>query len=259
MRFRIGTNMRNLQDLIERLLDRPRTQLERGRLSLALWLGEIVHRLTALPSAFREVSLRRAIAYAALTAVIATPSAMYLMERGQRLAKERAYEALTLSAAVETGFLRASMSNLLAERAQLADALLDAGYTVHTGNDIMVKVVATGYSSSIYETDSTPFITAANTSTRDGILALSRDLLKRYTPGAPFDFGDRVHLPGLGEFIVEDSMNSRWNNRVDIWFPSRLEALRFGVKEVYLRTLDEDLTTPDELSEVEPASDVDGL
>jgi 3D (Asp-Asp-Asp) domain-containing protein len=120
-------------------------------------------------------------------------------------------------------------------------------------------VIATGYSSSIYETDSTPFITASNTRTREGILALSRDLLKRYTPGAPFDFGDRVHVPGLGEFIVEDSMNSRWNNRIDIWFPSRLEAVRFGVKEVYLRTIDEDLTQPDELSNHVPVSAVSGL
>jgi hypothetical protein len=90
-------------------------------------------------------------------------------------------------------------------------------------------------------------------------LALSRDLLKRYTPGAPFDFGDRVHVSGLGEFIVEDSMNQRWNNRIDIWFPSRLQALHFGVKEVYLRTISEDLTVPDEISETEPPASMTGM
>ncbi len=103
-------------------------------------------------------------------------------------------------------------------------------------DEVMVKVVATGYSSTPIETDDTPFITAANTPTRDGILALSRDLLSEYTRGAPFSFGDRVHVSDLGEFIVEDTMNKRWRNRIDIWFPSRGQAFQFGVREAYLST-----------------------
>lgn len=89
-------------------------------------------------------------------------------------------------------------------------------------------VVVTGYSSSREETDSTPFLTASMTQVRTGCLALSRDLLRTFTPEAPFDFGDWVVLPGTGVFIVEDTMHPRWKNRADIWFPDRRQAIRWG-------------------------------
>jgi len=38
----------------------------------------------------------------------------------------------------------------------------------------------------------------------------------------------------LGEFTIEDSMNRRWRRHVDIWFPSRREALVFGRREITL-------------------------
>ena len=229
-------------------------------LTMMLAIGEIIHRLTLAPGfVASRVSTRRVLGMSVLVALVVTPSVLYLNERELHLGEKSAYRSLLISSASEAGFLRASLAELLSERDRFNGFLLDEGYTIHSGDDVTVKVVATGYSSSVRETDSTPFITASNTRTRDGILALSRDLLKRYTPGAPFDFGDRVHVPGLGEFVVEDSMNSRWNNRIDIWFPSRLEALRFGVHEVYLRTVDQDLTPPEELSESEPAVTVSGL
>ena len=118
--------------------------------------------------------------------------------------------------------------------ASLRQHLLDAGVPVYDENgSVSLKVLGTGYSSSVIETDNTPFITAANTRTRPGVVALSRDLLQRYTPGAPFDFGDRIHIAGLGEYSVEDSMNRRWTKRIDIWFPSRSEAFYFGKKNLY--------------------------
>lgn len=97
-----------------------------------------------------------------------------------------------------------------------------------SAREVAVTVSVSAYTSRECETDDTPFITAANTSTRPGVLALSRDLLKRYTPGAPFDFGDIVHIKGLGDFVVEDSMNGRWRNRADIWFESVDDARAFG-------------------------------
>ena len=81
-------------------------------------------------------------------------------------------------------------------------------------------VVITGYSSTVDQTDSTPFITASNKRVRPGIVAAN--FLPFGTQiKVPKYFGDRV-------FIVEDRMNKRFNNRVDIWFTSRGEALRFG-------------------------------
>lgn len=89
-------------------------------------------------------------------------------------------------------------------------------------------VTITAYSSTRDQTDSTPFITASNTQVRPGIVALSRDLLREFTPGAPFSFGDRVEIVGVGTFTVEDTMNSRYTKRVDIWFSSRHAARRWG-------------------------------
>jgi len=100
--------------------------------------------------------------------------------------------------------------------------------------EIAVLVTVSGYTSRSCETDNTPFVTAANTSTRRGVIALSRDLVRRYTPGAPFEFGDVVHLNGIGDFVVEDVMNERWSRRADIWFESVPQALRFGRRHAML-------------------------
>jgi 3D (Asp-Asp-Asp) domain-containing protein len=105
-----------------------------------------------------------------------------------------------------------------------------------SGGDTLAfrSVVVTGYTSSPHETDSTPFLTASMTRVRSGCLALSRDLLRSFTPGAPFDFGDWVVIPGVGLFIVEDTMNERWTNRADIWFADRREALRWGRRVAWI-------------------------
>jgi 3D (Asp-Asp-Asp) domain-containing protein len=103
-----------------------------------------------------------------------------------------------------------------------------------SGREIAVAVSVSGYTSRLCETDDTPFITAANTSTRRGVIALSRDLVRRYTPGAPFEFGDVVHLNGIGDFVVEDAMAGRWERRADIWFESVAEAREFGRRRVML-------------------------
>lgn len=89
-------------------------------------------------------------------------------------------------------------------------------------------VTVTGYSSSASQTDSSPFVTAVSTEARSGVIALSQDLLREFSPGAPFAFHDRVEIPGLGQFLVEDTMHRRWRRRADIWFPSRGEAMRWG-------------------------------
>jgi 3D (Asp-Asp-Asp) domain-containing protein len=94
----------------------------------------------------------------------------------------------------------------------------------------MVSVTITGYSSTVEQTDDTPEITATNTNVREGVIALSQDLLTEFTPGAPFSFHDRVEIPGLGRFFIEDTMHERWMRRADVWFPSREEALQWGLR-----------------------------
>ncbi|MCK4413244.1 MAG: 3D domain-containing protein [Candidatus Eisenbacteria sp.] len=117
----------------------------------------------------------------------------------------------------------------------------------HGDNLEFRKIVVTGYTSSRRETDSTPFLTASMTRVRQGCLALSRDLLRTFTPGAPFDFGDYVMLPGVGVFIVEDTMNARWRNRGDIWFADRSTALHWGHRRAWIARLPEPIPEEGEL------------
>ena len=93
-----------------------------------------------------------------------------------------------------------------------------------------LAVVVTAYSSTDWQTDDTPFITAAGTQVRDGIIA--NNLLP---------FGTKVRLPEIyGDkiFVVEDRMNSRKGYyHVDIWFPSYEEAKNFGAERTYIEVL----------------------
>jgi len=90
-------------------------------------------------------------------------------------------------------------------------------------------VVVTAYSSTVDQTDDTPFITANGTMVRDGIIAAN--FLR---------FGTKVRFPSLyGEkvFDVTDRMHERFSDRVDIWMETREEAVQFGVKRVEIEVL----------------------
>ena len=85
-----------------------------------------------------------------------------------------------------------------------------------------LKVDVTWYTSSVRETDSTPFITADGSRVRDGIIAVSRNL-QDY-----FAYGDSLYIEDLGWFEVRDCMHQRWINSVDIWCDDREYALQNG-------------------------------
>lgn len=87
-----------------------------------------------------------------------------------------------------------------------------------------MMIVATAYSSTLDQTDDTPFITAWNTSVRDGIVATN------FLP-----FGTKIMMPeifGNKVFTVEDRMNRRYWYRIDVWFPERQMAKEFGIKKI---------------------------
>ncbi len=94
-----------------------------------------------------------------------------------------------------------------------------------------IKVVLTAYSSTIAQTDSTPFITANGTYVHDGIVANN---------GLPF--GTEIRIPDIyGDkvFSVEDRMHwSKGSYQFDIWFPTYEQAKNFGVKYAYVEILD---------------------
>ena len=79
------------------------------------------------------------------------------------------------------------------------------------------------------QTDDTPMITASGLDleghdlTELRVCALSRDLLARW--GGPFDYGDQIFIdlpePELsGWWTIEDTMASRWTNRIDLLVPT---------------------------------------
>ncbi|MFA5368462.1 MAG: hypothetical protein WC303_00420 [Candidatus Paceibacterota bacterium] len=90
-----------------------------------------------------------------------------------------------------------------------------------------ILVVITAYSSTVDQTDDTPFITANGTFVRDGIVANNM-----------LPFGTKLKIPELygdKEFVVADRMNARKSSyHLDVWMPSRLEAINFGVKKAYI-------------------------
>ncbi len=83
-------------------------------------------------------------------------------------------------------------------------------------------VAITAYSSTEDQTDSTPFIAASGKHVYDGMIAAN------FLP-----FGTKVKIPALfGEkiFTVEDRMNRRYTERMDIWFSTREQAINFGIR-----------------------------
>lgn len=106
-----------------------------------------------------------------------------------------------------------------------------------TEDEVSLQVIktyivrATAYSSTVDQTDDTPFITASGTHVRDGIIAAN------FLP-----FGTTVRIPELyGDklFVVEDRMNQRYWHNIDIWFPERSLAKEFGAKKIKIEVVSE--------------------
>ena len=96
---------------------------------------------------------------------------------------------------------------------------------------IKMEVIVTAYSSTFWQTDDTPYITAAGTWVRNGIVAAN------FLP-----FGTKIRIPeiyGDEVFVVEDRMHPRNHYHVDVWLPSYWEALNFGAKRTYIEILEE--------------------
>lgn len=92
-----------------------------------------------------------------------------------------------------------------------------------------LTVIATAYSSTPDQTDDSPFITASGTRVRDGIVAAN------FLP-----FGTKIKISNVfGDkiFVVEDRMHRRFSKRIDVWFPDRDSANRFGLKIVKIQIL----------------------
>jgi len=82
---------------------------------------------------------------------------------------------------------------------------------------------AMAYNSELSQTDKDPFTTAAGTRPKWGTVAANH--LSLWT---------RLKIEGFGNkiFVVEDRHNKRHHKIIDIWFPNRKAAVKFGVRNV---------------------------
>ena len=97
---------------------------------------------------------------------------------------------------------------------------------ITVADSMLVEV--TFYTSSVEETDSTPYITASGSRVRHGIIAISRDLF------AELSYGDSVYVENHGYLEVRDTMHSRWEKSVDIWCESKKRAFQGGRKKLMM-------------------------
>ncbi|MBI4253059.1 3D domain-containing protein [Candidatus Uhrbacteria bacterium] len=111
------------------------------------------------------------------------------------------------------------------------------------------KTVITAYSSTRDQTDATPCITA------NGFNVCAHNtenvIAANFLP-----FGTRVTIPELfgdKEFVVQDRMNTRYSNRVDVWMTSRTRAKQFGVKRAHIVVLHNQQKTITQPSETQVA------
>ena len=90
----------------------------------------------------------------------------------------------------------------------------------------VVVAQVTAYTSSVDETDSTPFETASGARTRDGILACP----------PKYEFGTVIEIKGKN-YVCEDRMNRRYHNqeRFDIWVETKDVAYEWGLQEVEVK------------------------
>ena len=93
-----------------------------------------------------------------------------------------------------------------------------------------IEVEITAYSSTVSQTDDSPFIAASGKHVYDGMVAAN------FLP-----FGTKIKIPELfGDkiFVVDDRMNKRYQNRVDIWHAETGAAIKFGVKTAVIEIVE---------------------
>jgi len=114
------------------------------------------------------------------------------------------------------------MPSILAEPA-FFESVATTSLEAHSATTRALEVTLTGYSSTPDQTDDTPFIAASGKHVYDGMIAAN------FLP-----FGTKVQIPehfGDKIFVVDDRMNRRYSDRVDVWFPDRNSAIKFGIKK----------------------------
>ena len=105
-----------------------------------------------------------------------------------------------------------------------------ASFLVETlAESLVFRAVVTAYSSSLDETDGDPFITASGETVRKGIVACSRD----------YPFGTKFLINGQ-VYECLDRLAPQYDERIDIWMPSKVEAIEYGKRKLWVEVVAEE-------------------
>lgn len=89
------------------------------------------------------------------------------------------------------------------------------------------NVTITSYNNEVEQCDDTPNIMASNRLVYEGAVAISRDLKSKYR----IKYGDLVYIKVLDSFfVIEDTMNERIKNTIDIFKFDKKESLKINFK-----------------------------
>lgn len=98
----------------------------------------------------------------------------------------------------------------------------------------VLKVTASAYTSTVCQTDRTPYLAAWNNRLKPSVksIAVSRDLL-----ALGLTNGTKVRIDGYKHnYRVLDKMNKRWKKKIDIYMGcDRSRAMRWGKRTVTIR------------------------
>ena len=94
-------------------------------------------------------------------------------------------------------------------------------------NSPVRTVTVTAYNPTADQCDDDPLIAASMRKVRQGTIAVSRDLFDQ-----GWVFGRKVRIEGLGIFEINDLMNKRFTQRIDIFMWDETEARQFGKKNI---------------------------
>lgn len=92
---------------------------------------------------------------------------------------------------------------------------------------VLNNIQITSYNNHANQTDDTPNITATNRPVRENMVAASPDLLNK----GIIHYGDLVYIDCMKQwYVVEDTMNKRFERRLDIFLFDKNESLKINKK-----------------------------
>jgi len=95
-----------------------------------------------------------------------------------------------------------------------------------TSTPVLVRATVTAYSSSPDETAGDPFITASGRRVFDGLAACPRSL----------PFGTFIKIR-TALYQCFDRLHLKYDNRFDIWMPTKKDALLFGKRRLFVEII----------------------